>query len=39
MGDGIGKAFFVLNVLVVVGIISVLGGISYGMFKVITWIF
>lgn len=39
MGEGIGKAFMVLNIFAIVGVVGILGGLLYGLFKLITWIF
>lgn len=39
MGEGIGKAFMILNVFAVIGVLAILFGGIYGLFKLITWIF
>jgi hypothetical protein len=39
MGEGLGEAMKLLMVFSIIGIISILGGISYGLYKLILWIF
>ena len=39
MGDGLGKVMMVFNIFALVGVVSVLMGLLYGLFKLITWVF
>ena len=38
MGEGFGDAIRFLMIFAVVGVLSILGGVTYGLFKLITWL-
>lgn len=39
MGDGIEKAFLVLNILAILGILALIGGFIWALYQIANWIF